>query len=71
VWGAEDRLLPVRHAHAAAARLLHSRLHVLPECGHCPQMEKPEEFNRLVLDFLAEVLPDRQKGERREVRSHA
>jgi len=55
VWGAQDRLLPVRQAHAAAARLPHSRLHVLPECGHCPQMEKPEEFNRLVLDFLAEV----------------
>ncbi|MBM3134958.1 MAG: alpha/beta fold hydrolase [Chloroflexi bacterium] len=66
VWGAQDRLLPVRQAHAAAARLPHSRLHVLPECGHCPQMEKPEEFNRLVLDFLAEVSPARA-----EVRAHA
>lgn len=57
VWGAEDRLLPVRQAHAAAARLPHSRMQILPECGHCPQMEKPEEFNRLVLDFLAELAP--------------
>jgi pimeloyl-ACP methyl ester carboxylesterase len=66
VWGAEDRLLPVRQARAAAARLPHSRLHILPECGHCPQMEKPEEFNRLVLDFLAELAPARA-----EVRSRA
>jgi len=66
VWGAEDRLLPVRQAHAAAARLPDSRLHVLPECGHCPQMEKPEEFNRLVLDFLAELALARA-----EVRSRA
>jgi 4,5:9,10-diseco-3-hydroxy-5,9,17-trioxoandrosta-1(10),2-diene-4-oate hydrolase len=57
VWGAEDRLLPVRQAHAAAARLPHSRMQILPECGHCPQMEKPEEFNRLLLDFLAELAP--------------
>ena len=72
VWGAEDRLLPVRQAHAAAARLPHSRLHVLPECGHCPQMEKPEEFNRLVLDFLADLAPARGSEARRgEVRSHA
>jgi 4,5:9,10-diseco-3-hydroxy-5,9,17-trioxoandrosta-1(10),2-diene-4-oate hydrolase len=72
VWGAEDRLLPVRHAQAAAARLPDSRLHVLPKCGHCPQMEKPEEFNRLVLDFLADLAPARGSEVRRgEVRSHA
>jgi len=72
VWGAEDRLLPVSHAHAAAARLPHSRLHVLPECGHCPQMEKPEEFNRLVLDFLADLAPAHgSEACRGEVRSRA
>jgi len=29
-----------------------SQLHILDRCGHLPQIEKPEEFNQLVLDFL-------------------
>ena len=28
------------------------RLAVIPGCGHWPQMERAEEFNNLLLDFL-------------------
>jgi pimeloyl-ACP methyl ester carboxylesterase len=28
--------------------------HVIPECGHLPRKEKPEEINRLLIDFLAD-----------------
>lgn len=31
--------------------------HILENCGHWVQQEKPEEVNRLLLDFLAEVRP--------------
>lgn len=31
--------------------------HVLENCGHWVQQEKPDEVNRLLLDFLAEVRP--------------
>ena len=27
--------------------------HAIPECGHLPHEEKPEEINRLLIDFLA------------------
>ncbi len=31
--------------------------HILERCGHWIQQEKPDEVNRLLLDFLAEVRP--------------
>ena len=27
--------------------------HAIPECGHLPHEEKPEEINRLLIEFLA------------------
>ncbi len=30
-----------------------ARAVVLPDCGHMANMEQPEAFNRLVLEFLA------------------
>ena len=29
------------------------RLKIMPECGHIPFWENPDEFNREVLEFLA------------------
>ena len=52
VWGREDRIIPVSHAYRAARVLPHCELHVIPHCGHWPQMERPEEFNRLVLGAI-------------------
>jgi pimeloyl-ACP methyl ester carboxylesterase len=34
------------------ARLPDSRLHVIPRAGHLSNLEKPDEFNRVVLEFL-------------------
>ena len=31
------------------------RCTVLPSCGHWPQLEKPDTYNALVLQFLEEV----------------
>jgi len=51
IWGAQDPIIPVAHAHIAHQMIKNSQLHILDRCGHVPQIEKPEEFNRLVLDF--------------------
>jgi pimeloyl-ACP methyl ester carboxylesterase len=53
IWGAQDRILPVAHAHLAAKRLPNARLHIFDPCGHMPNMERAEEFNALVTDFLS------------------
>lgn len=55
VWGQQDRLIPVRHAYRAWRWFgRHTRLHVLDSCGHWLPFERPQEFNRLVLDFVRE-----------------
>ena len=53
VWGGHDHIFPVAHAEEAQRRLRHGRLEVFQESGHTPQMEEPERFNRLALEFLA------------------
>ena len=52
VWGAEDRIIPVAHAEHARRELPGSIVNVIPECGHWPQMEKPDLFNPMLTDFL-------------------
>ena len=30
----------------------HAEYHVIPRCGHASNLEKPEEWNRIFVDFL-------------------
>ncbi len=53
MWGEDDHLLPVAHAHRAHALIPGSRLRIFPQCGHAPNVEYPEEFNREVARFFA------------------
>jgi len=53
VWGEQDQILPVAHAYFAKDRIPNTELQILDPCGHIPQMERPEDFNRLLLEFLA------------------
>lgn len=52
IWGAEDKITPLSQAHVGKELIRNSRLHVIENCGHIPQVECPEEFNQAVLDFL-------------------
>jgi pimeloyl-ACP methyl ester carboxylesterase len=51
--GEEDGYVPVSWARRAHALIKDSELLVLPQCGHWLTREKPSEFNRAVLAFLA------------------
>ena len=55
VWGRQDRLVPVGHAQAVGDLLPNAQVHILDRCGHWPQVEHAEEFNRLVTAFLEAV----------------
>jgi 4,5:9,10-diseco-3-hydroxy-5,9,17-trioxoandrosta-1(10),2-diene-4-oate hydrolase len=54
VWGREDRVNPLDGALAALKLIRRAQLHVFGGCGHWAQLERFDEFNRLVLDFLGE-----------------
>ena len=54
LWGENDPIIPLAHAHRAASRMPNARLHVFPACGHVPPWEYPGEFAERVLSFLGE-----------------
>jgi 4,5:9,10-diseco-3-hydroxy-5,9,17-trioxoandrosta-1(10),2-diene-4-oate hydrolase len=54
VWGDRDRLIDVRDADVFAELIPNSRKVVFGDTGHMSMLERPEEFNRLLADFLAE-----------------
>ena len=53
VWGREDRVVPLDSYVPLLKTIPNARLHVFPKCGHWAQWEKADEFNELVLNFLA------------------
>jgi pimeloyl-ACP methyl ester carboxylesterase len=53
VWGAEDQLIPIAYAHEFGRRIANSRVEILPNCGHIPQVEQMEKTLSLVRSFLA------------------
>ncbi len=54
VWGANDMVVPSYQARAAASRLGNGRLVLIPNCGHLPQVERPDRFVAALGRFLAD-----------------
>ncbi|MET8564622.1 alpha/beta fold hydrolase [Streptomyces flaveolus] len=55
VVGADDTYTPVAGAEAMHASLPDSVLHVVEGAAHLPNLERPEEFNRALAEFLARL----------------
>jgi len=51
-WGEQDAMIPVETGRRLQQLIPGSNLHVIPDCGHLPALEKPAEFVRCVLEFL-------------------
>lgn len=54
LWGKEDSIIPLSVGRMLASKMKNSKLVVLPNCGHIPQEECPEETIRAISGFLAE-----------------
>ena len=54
VWGAHDQLVSVKDAERLEELIPDSRREVFERTGHVAMLERPERFNRLLRDFLAE-----------------
>lgn len=51
IWGREDQIVPLECGQLYHQAIAGSRLEVVPQCGNCPPLEKPDEFSQLVRDF--------------------
>lgn len=55
IWGERDRIFPVEYGRRLAELLPNSRLTVMPNCGHLPQIEKTADVARQIRDFAQGV----------------
>ncbi|MGD0220944.1 MAG: alpha/beta hydrolase [Terriglobia bacterium] len=53
VWGRDDRLFSLDEARAFGKAIHGSKLVVIEQCGHMPQLEKSAEFNKALLEYLS------------------
>lgn len=52
LWGEEDLVSPVSHAHAFKRVIEHARLHTYPNTGHLAQEERAEDVARDITNFV-------------------
>ena len=52
IVGEEDILIPLKYSKILHERIRGSKLVIIKDCGHVPPIEKPEAFNKVVLEFL-------------------
>jgi pimeloyl-ACP methyl ester carboxylesterase len=61
VWGEKDSIIPARDANEFERLIPDSRKVVMRDTGHIPMAERPQAFNDLLLDFLAERGPAEER----------
>jgi pimeloyl-ACP methyl ester carboxylesterase len=76
VWGENDPIIPAAHGRAAHELLPHSRYVEFEGSGHWPQLDDPERFADVLIDFIETTEPysfdlDRMKEQLRRGPSRA
>jgi pimeloyl-ACP methyl ester carboxylesterase len=56
-WGEHDPIIPVSHGHATHEQVPGSRLEIFPDSGHFPQLDEPERFIDVLVDFIDSTEP--------------
>lgn len=57
IWGEQDALVPLAIGQGLAQAIGGARLEVIPRAGHVVMVDAASTFNRLVLDFINEGVP--------------
>lgn len=52
IWGNQDKVTPPFVGEKFHELMENSELHFIDECGHAPMMEEPDQFNKILSDFL-------------------
>ena len=58
IVGDRDQYTPASDAHFMHDKIRDSKIAVIDHAGHMPNLEQPDAFNRIVLEFLASALPN-------------
>ncbi len=53
IWGQEDRTVPPTQAQTLQGLIRHVSVKIIPEAGHMPHLEQPEQTHPLLSTFLA------------------
>ncbi|MGB3311983.1 MAG: alpha/beta hydrolase [Nodosilinea sp.] len=56
IWGEQDRILGTRDARRFEAAIAGCKLVWVPQCGHVPHLEKPQETAAAIAPFVAELV---------------
>ena len=51
IWGRQDRMVYATGAKRVVDAVPGARAEIIENCGHCPQLEAPERFAELLLEF--------------------
>src|SRR6201996_5119954 len=55
IWGNNDSITPPFVGEEFRKLIPNSELHFIDKCGHAPMMERPDEFNTILLKFLRKL----------------
>jgi len=55
LWGKEDHTVPFFFSDTIRAAFPQAEFHAIDGAGHLPQLEQPEELNRVLWEFCALV----------------
>ncbi len=56
MWGKSDRVIDPEYGRAYAQAFPNARFELIPEAGHLPQIEQPEQTIRLVWEFADSIM---------------
>lgn len=63
LWGERDRIIPPVHLERALSVLPQAETKVFEDCGHFLMLEHPQEYARIVRDFLEKPVSDIRSSE--------
>lgn len=55
IWGKEDTITPAFVGEKFNELIEGSKLHFVEKCGHAPMMEHPDQFNKILEEFLLDI----------------
>jgi pimeloyl-ACP methyl ester carboxylesterase len=52
LWGSEDRVIPPEHSRLFKENIANSHIEIIPDVGHAPFAEKPDQVCEILRNFL-------------------